>query len=55
MLLKWVDLDLENKIVRITPEKGGNPRLLKMSDRLLTMLNDLPKDQSKLLRAQRAY
>ena len=49
-MLKWVDLDLEGKTIRITPEKGGNPRSLKMSGRLLAMLNGLPKDQPKVFK-----
>ena len=49
-MLKWVDLDLEGKTIRITPEKGGNPRSLKMSDRLLAMLNSLPKDQLEVFK-----
>jgi len=49
-MLKWVDLDLEGKTVRITPEKGGNPCSLRLSDRLLAMLNSLPKDQPKVFK-----
>jgi integrase len=49
-MLKWVDFDLENKTVRITPEKGGNPRSLRMSDRLLAMINSLTKDQAEVFK-----
>jgi len=42
--LKWTDLDLVNNSVRITPEKGGNPRNLKLSSKLVSMLNEMPKD-----------
>jgi integrase len=42
--LKWTDLDLVNNSVRITPEKGGNPRNLKMSIKLVDMLNEMPKE-----------
>ena len=36
---------LETKTVNITPEKGSNPRKLKITDKLLSMLNILPKNQ----------
>ncbi len=41
--LKWTDLDTENATIRITPEKGSNPRILKISNKLINMLNNLPK------------
>jgi len=42
--LKWTDIDTENPSIRVTPEKGSNPRLLKISAKLTSMLNALPKD-----------
>jgi len=42
-MLKWTDIDLENRSVRITPEKGSNPRILPISTKLVDMLNALPK------------
>jgi integrase len=41
--LKWTDFDLENRSVRITPEKGSNPRILPLSTKLIDMLNALIK------------
>mgnify|MGYP003865022141 CR=1 FL=1 len=41
--LKWVDMDFRTKTVRVTPLKGGNPRVLKISDKLVRMLNDLKR------------
>ncbi len=41
--LKWTDIDLENRSVRITPEKGSNPRILPLSTKLIDMLNALQK------------
>jgi integrase len=41
--LKWTDIDLETRSVRITPEKGSNPRILPISTKLVDMLNALPK------------
>lgn len=41
--LKWLDFDFNYNRVRITPEKGSNPRILKMSNKLMAMLNMLPR------------
>lgn len=43
--LRWIDFNFENKTVRITPEKGSEPRQLRISDTLIAMLNGLPKDK----------
>jgi len=40
--LKWKDVDLVNKTVRITPEKSSNPRIFKISNKLAAMLSNLP-------------
>jgi integrase len=36
--LKWSDIDLDQKIMRITPEKHSNPRAVKISERLAIRL-----------------
>jgi len=41
--LKWTDLDFENSNVRVTPEKGSNPRILRLSNMLIAMLKTLPQ------------
>ena len=41
--LKWTDINTENSTVRITPEKGSNPRTLKLTGKLITMVYRLPK------------
>jgi integrase len=41
--LKWEDIDFESKVVNITPEKNSNPRAIKLSLKLLDMLQRLPK------------
>ncbi len=41
--LKWTDIDFVIDTVRITPEKGSNARIFKISDKLKTMLHNLPK------------
>jgi len=42
-VLKWTDIDLVNNAVRITPEKSSNPRMFKISNKLASMLANLPK------------
>jgi len=39
--LKWCDVDFEAGTVRITPEKGSEPRVFRLSERLLAMLKKL--------------
>ncbi|MEM2143866.1 MAG: site-specific integrase [Candidatus Jordarchaeaceae archaeon] len=46
--LKWIDIDFENRRINITPEKGGDPRVLNVSDRLLGMLNGLVKTDERV-------
>ena len=46
--LKWTDIDFENRTIRITPEKGSNPRIFKISNKLLAMLSSLPKKGEKV-------
>ena len=45
-LLKWTDIDIEQRSVRITPEKGSNPRILPLSIKLVDMLAEMPKETS---------
>jgi integrase len=47
--LKWTDIDLKTKQVRITPEKGSNPRTLKISDVCIAKLKALPKREGGLI------
>ncbi len=42
--LKWEDIDFESKVVNITPEKNSNPRAIRLSQKLLEMLQQLPKN-----------
>jgi integrase/predicted RNA-binding Zn-ribbon protein involved in translation (DUF1610 family) len=46
-MLLWTDFDFENKTVNITPEKGSDPRQLKISMRLIMMLTALPRTKDK--------
>lgn len=40
---KWTDLDEENNTLKCIAEKHGNPRQIKISNRLMSMLLALPK------------
>ncbi len=42
--LKWIDVDVVTKTVRVTPEKNSNPRIAKISQKLTGMLENLPKN-----------
>lgn len=46
--LEWIDIDNENRTVTCTPEKHGTPRQFKVSNKLLAMLNMLPKKGNKV-------
>jgi integrase len=41
--LKWLHIDQQRKLIYITAEKGSNSRLLPISEKLIGMLNQLPK------------
>jgi integrase len=46
--LKWTDYNTEQATLAITPEKGSNPRVLKVSNKLQTMLSTLPQTSNKI-------
>jgi len=41
--LKWIDFDVERRTIKIQPEKGSNPRIFAVSEKLAGMLNALPR------------
>jgi integrase/recombinase XerD len=47
--LHWTDIDFKTKSVRITPEKGSRPRVLRLSNALIARLNTLQQNGSSLL------
>jgi integrase len=49
--LKWTDIDLQRKLVSITPEKGGNPRTLPTSERLKEVLRSQNRKTEKVFNA----
>jgi integrase len=46
-MLTWLDFNFENRTVNVTPEKGSEPRQLKISNQFIAMMTNLPKDKSK--------
>lgn len=47
--LKWIDLDQEHDTITVNqPEKGGLPRMFKISPKLKAMLNTLPKKSDNI-------
>ncbi|MGC8896176.1 MAG: tyrosine-type recombinase/integrase [Candidatus Bathyarchaeia archaeon] len=41
--LQWTDIDTATRTIRITPEKGSNPRIFHISSKLAAMLENLPR------------
>ena len=52
--LKWTDVDHERLCLTCTPEKNSNPRQLKISNRLISMLNTLPKQGRWVFHSEQA-
>jgi len=41
--LKWIDVDFARNRLTFVPEKGSNPRVFKVSNKLVNLLNRLPR------------
>ena len=42
--LKWMDVDVQRQVITMNaPEKNSNPRIFKVTNKLIAMLNALPK------------
>ena len=52
--IRWVDIDPEKCTVNIVPEKGSNPRQLRISGRLMAMLNALRNDSKSVFHSDEA-
>jgi len=47
--LDWSDVDFEKRTIVLNyPEKHGNPRMFKTSEKLMAMLSRLPRDNGKV-------
>ena len=57
--LQWTEVDMVSNTVRVTPEKGSNPRIFKLSGKLMAMLDAVHRRTknnrvfSKSLKSQR--
>jgi len=53
--IKWTDIDFERKLIAINaPEKGSDPRIIKISDKCIHMINQLPRSRDKIFRNLKA-
>jgi integrase len=48
--LTWFDIDFENRTISIAAEKGSNPRMFKMSNKLVAMLRGLPREHERIFK-----
>lgn len=47
--LEWADIDMERRLINLKrPEKGSNPRIFKVSKKLIDMLNALQRKSKKV-------
>jgi len=46
--LKWTDIDFVNSTLSVTPEKGSHARMFKVTNKLLAMINTIPKKSNKI-------
>jgi integrase len=46
--LRWIDLDVEQRTLRVHAEKNSKPRIFHVSDKLLAMLSRLPKKSERM-------
>ncbi|MBO3833357.1 MAG: site-specific integrase [Candidatus Brockarchaeota archaeon] len=47
--LTWSSIDLERRVIILNePEKNGKPRVFRISDKLIAMLNRLPRNSEKV-------
>jgi len=53
--LKWTDIDTVSNTVNITPEKGSNPRIFKISNKLAAMITNLPKKTLKIFNYKNTF
>jgi integrase len=48
VLLKWIDFSTEQKTLNITPTKGSKPRILPIPNKLIDMINQMPKNRQTI-------
>lgn len=48
--IPWTDIDFEKRVITLnSPQEGGNPRIWKISVKLIDMLNAPPRNSPKVL------
>jgi integrase len=50
---EWVNIDSERRTIYITAEKGSNSRILPISNKLIAMLNNLPKINNQIFQTDK--
>jgi len=50
--LSWIDIDFQNNTVRLEPEKGSRPRISKLTNRTIQLLNQLPRKKDGIFHGQ---
>lgn len=50
-ILEWTDINFKRRRVSVTSEKGGNPRILPLSERMIDILQRFPKRSEKIFAA----
>ena len=50
--LRWIDIDFQNNSVRIEPEKGSRPRVSKLTNRAIQLLNQLSRKNNVIFNGQ---
>jgi len=47
--LKWTDIDFDRRVITLnSPEKGSKPRMWKVTEKLIGMLKNLPRDSQNV-------
>lgn len=46
--LQWTDIDFEGRTISLIAEKGSNPRIFRLSNKLLNILSAFPKENQRI-------
>lgn len=46
--LEWINVDIERRTITVRPEKNSNPRIFKVSSKLVGMINALPRKSERI-------
>ncbi|HLN45596.1 MAG TPA: site-specific integrase, partial [Candidatus Sulfotelmatobacter sp.] len=48
--LQWIQIDFESRTINITAEKGSNPRIFRISNKLFDILSQFPKKDQQIFK-----